>query len=144
MNFLSTYEYICQFIKSKQNKIKHICKQKNSKNKFKTREENLLATSGVGSGENFGRWWLETTTERRFWAFSDEKKVDLVGTVDNQQCISISGGDLGSDCQGLLEREDGVMEVLVCCGGVERNGEKEREMNILILQKGEKQERAGL
>ena len=49
---------------------------------------------------------------------------------------------LGSDCQGLVEREDGVMEVLVCCGGVERN--REREMNILILQKGEKQERAGL
>ena len=68
----------------KQYKTKHICKQKNSENKFKTREENLLATSGVGSGENFGRWWLETTTERQFWAFSEEKKVDLVGTVDNQ------------------------------------------------------------
>ena len=54
MNFLSTYEYICQFMKSKQNKIKHICKYKNSENKFKTREENLLATSDVGSGENFG------------------------------------------------------------------------------------------
>ena len=71
-------------MKSKQNKIKHICKYKNSENKFKTREENLLATSGVGSGENFGRRWLETTRERRFWAFSDEKKVNLVGTVDNR------------------------------------------------------------
>ena len=54
---------------------------------------------------------------------------------------------LGSGCQGLVEREDGVMEVLVCCGGAERNREREREreseMNILILQKGEKQERAG-
>ena len=51
---------------------------------------------------------------------------------------------LGNSCQGLVEREDGVMEVLMCCGGVERNGENEREMNILILQKGEKQERVGL
>ena len=52
---------------------------------------------------------------------------------------------LGSGCQGLVEREDGVMEVLVCCGGAERNREREREseMNILILQKGEKQERVG-
>ena len=59
--------------------------------------------------------------------------------------VSLSPAEiLGSDCQGLVEREDGVMEVLMCCGGVERNGEKEREMNILILQKGEKQERAGL
>ena len=50
---------------------------------------------------------------------------------------------LGNGCQGLVEREDGVMEVLVCCGGAERNREREREKNILILQKGEKQERAG-
>ena len=49
---------------------------------------------------------------------------------------------LGNSCQGLVEREDGVTEVLVCCGDAER--EREREMNILILQKGKKQERAGL
>ena len=46
---------------------------------------------------------------------------------------------LGSSCQGLVEREDGVMEVLVGYGGAERNGERERErerdMNLLILQK---------
>ena len=42
--------------------------------------------------------------------------------------VSLSPAEiLGSDCQGLVEREDGVMEVLVCCGGVERNGEKKRE-----------------
>ena len=42
--------------------------------------------------------------------------------------VSLSPAEiLGSDCQGLVEREDGVMEVLMCCGGVERNGEKERE-----------------
>ena len=59
--------------------------------------------------------------------------------------VSLSPAEiLGNSYQGLVEREDGVMEVLVCCGGAERNGEREREMNILILQKGEKQERAGL
>ena len=31
---------------------------------------------------------------------------------------------LGSSCQGFVEREDGVMEVLVCCGGGEKNGER--------------------
>ena len=35
----------------KQYKTKHICKQKNSENKFKKREEYLLATSGVRSGK---------------------------------------------------------------------------------------------
>ena len=34
---------------------------------------------------------------------------------------------LGSGCQGLVEREDGVREVLACCGGAKRNGEGERE-----------------
>ena len=35
----------------KQYKTKHICKQKNSENKFKKREEYLLATLGVRSGK---------------------------------------------------------------------------------------------
>ena len=41
------------------NKTKHICKQKNSENKFKKREENHLATSSVRSGEktyDVGGW----------------------------------------------------------------------------------------
>ena len=78
------------------NKTKHICKQKNSENKFKKREKKTilqrqvlevvrkLLTSVVGNNKK----------ERQFWAFSDEKKVVLVGTGNDRQVISITGGDI--------------------------------------------------
>ena len=44
--------------------------------------------------------------ERRFWAFSDEKKVVLVGTGNDQQVISISGGDITQRLSSFgVERE---------------------------------------
>ena len=53
---------------------------------------------------------------------------------------------LGSSCQGLVEREDGVMEVLVCYGGAKRNEERERERyeHFDFAKEGNKQERVGL
>ena len=43
---------------------------------------------------------------------------------------------LGSSCQGLVEREDGVMEVLVCYGGAERERERERYEHFDFAKKG--------
>ena len=85
---------------------------------------------------------MERTSDAGGWK---QRERDGFGRfLTRKRSISLELLIIGSGYQGLVEREDGVMEVLVCCGGVERNGEKEREMNILILQKGKKQERAGL
>ena len=47
--------------------------------------------------------------------------------LTRKRSISLELLIIGSGYQGLVEREDGVMEVLVCFGGAERNGERERD-----------------
>ena len=48
---------------------------------------------------------------------------------------------LGSGCQGLVEREDGVMEVLVCCGGArEKQRERERDEHFDFAKRGKARE----
>ena len=63
--------------------------------------------------------------------------------LTRKRSISLELLIIGSGYQGLVEREDGVMEVQVCCGGAERNGERER-WTFWSLQKRKKQERVGL
>ena len=80
-------------IKTKQNKthVNRKIQKINSKREKKTFLQSQvlevarkLLTPVVGNNER----------KRRFWAFFDEKKVDLIGTIDDRQCISISGRDL--------------------------------------------------
>ena len=56
--------------------------------------------------------------------------------LTRKRSISLELLIIGSGYQGLVEREDGIMEVLVCCGGAERNGEKERDEHFDLCKKG--------
>ena len=56
--------------------------------------------------------------------------------LTRKRSISLELLIIGSGYQGLVEREDGVMEVLVCCGGAERNGEKERDEHFDLCKNG--------
>ena len=72
----------------------HLCKQKNSKEK--KREKNFLQCQVLEAQENFWHRRLEfgnNEKKRRFWVFSDERKVGLIETGNVWRCISISSGD---------------------------------------------------
>ena len=65
---------------------RHIYKQKNPENKMKKEwGEPFLQSQESKAVRKLSASWLETT-ERQFWAFSDETKVGLVGTDDDQRC----------------------------------------------------------
>ena len=89
----------------------------------------------------------ERERERRFWAFSDEKKVGIVGTVDDRQCISISGKDFRQRCHGLVEREK--MESWIGGAGVlwwcrEKQRERERDDHFDFAKRGKAREAGSL
>ena len=79
--FLHKNVYVHFFLKKR-----HIYKQKNPENKMKKEwEEPFLQSQESKAVRKLSASWLETT-ERQFWAFSDETKVGLVGTDDDQRC----------------------------------------------------------
>ena len=112
-------------IKTKQNKtrVNRKIQKINSKQEKKTflqrqvlEADRTLDASGWKQRERHGF--------RRF--LTRKKSISLELLIIGS--VSLSPVEiLGNGYQGLVEREDGVMEVLVCFGGAERNGERERE-----------------